>query len=151
METALGRIGVLICYDAEFPLLARALVEAGAEILLIPSQTEAADGHSRVWIAAMARALEGQCVTVQAVTQGAALNPVVDTNAGAAGIYAPPDRGFPATGVIARGEMNRPGWTYASVDLNALRWLRAEGNVRTVTDWAETTPGAGQVQTVTLT
>jgi predicted amidohydrolase len=35
-ETALGRLGILICYDAEFPLLARALVEAGIDILMVP-------------------------------------------------------------------------------------------------------------------
>ena len=36
-DTALGRIGILIGYDAEFPLLARAMAEAGAEVLLVPS------------------------------------------------------------------------------------------------------------------
>ncbi|MEJ2035539.1 MAG: nitrilase-related carbon-nitrogen hydrolase [Maritimibacter sp.] len=72
METALGRIGVLICYDSEFPLLGRALVEAGAEILLVPSATEAPEGFSRVRIGAMARALEGQCVVLHAPTQGIA-------------------------------------------------------------------------------
>jgi predicted amidohydrolase len=45
-DTRLGRIGVLICYDAEFPLLGRALMEAGVEILLVPSCTEALSGYS---------------------------------------------------------------------------------------------------------
>lgn len=152
METALGRIGVLICYDAEFPLLARALVEAGAEILLVPSQTEAEEGFNRVRIGAMARALEGQCITVQSPTQGAApWSPVLDENRGAAGIYGPPDKGFPATGVIAQGEMDAPGWTIADVDLGAVRAARADGNVLLTRHWGEQ-PGRVQVvQTVALT
>lgn len=152
METALGRIGVLVCYDCEFPLLARALVEAGAEVLLVPSQTEAEAGYNRVRIAAMARALEGQCVTVQAVTQGTApWTPVVDENAGAAGIYGPPDRGFPATGVIAQGTPNRPGWTFASVDLARIREARTAGAVRTHAHWRESPARAATVQTVAVT
>jgi predicted amidohydrolase len=44
-ETALGKIGVAICYDSEFPLLARALAEAGVEVLLVPSSaTPCSDG-----------------------------------------------------------------------------------------------------------
>ena len=58
-DTTLGPMGVLICYDAEFPLLGRALMEAGVEILLVPSCTEAMAGYSRVRVGAMARALEG--------------------------------------------------------------------------------------------
>lgn len=151
METALGRIGVLICYDCEFPLLARALVEAGAEVLLVPSQTEVAAGYNRVRIGAMARALEGQCVTVQAVTQGRApWTPILEDNAGAAGIYAPPDRGFPQTGVIAEGEMNRAGWTFGAVDLAALRRVRAEGDVRLLADWPGSVSRTVDVQSVTL-
>ena len=151
MQTPLGRIGVLICYDAEFPLLARALVEAGAEVLLVPSQTEAAEGFHRVRIGAMARALEGQCIVVQATTQGAApWSPLLDENAGAAGIYGPPDRGFPPTGVIAQGGMNEPGWTVADVDLAAVARARADGNVLTRAHWAESAPRAARVETVTL-
>ena len=67
-DTALGRIGILICYDSEFPLLGRALSEA--DILLVPSVTEALTGYSRVRIGAKARALENQCVTVMASVVG---------------------------------------------------------------------------------
>lgn len=138
MDTALGRIGVLICYDAEFPLLARSLVEAGAEILLVPSATEAEEGYNRVRIGAMARALEGQCIVVHAPTQGAApWSPLVDENSGAAGIYGPPDRGFPPSGVLAQGAMNAAGWTFAEVSPDAIARVRADGNVLTMAHWAE--------------
>jgi len=151
METALGRIAVLICYDAEFPLLARAVVEAGAEILLVPSQTEAEDGFNRVRVGARARALEGQCIAVQAPTQGRApWSALLDENRGAAGIYGPPDRGFPPNGVIAQGRMNIPGWVIAEVDLADLRTAREDGNVLTRAHWAESPGAAARVETVTL-
>lgn len=151
MQTALGRIGVLICYDAEFPLLARALIEAGAEILLVPSWTEAEEGYSRVRIGAMARALEGQCITVQSPTQGAApWCAFADENTGRAGIFGPPDLGFPATGVIAVGGMGAAGWVIAEVDLAALHRVRRAGNVATLRHWAESPARAARVETVAL-
>ncbi|MGB8621622.1 MAG: carbon-nitrogen hydrolase family protein [Paracoccaceae bacterium] len=137
-DTAIGRIGVLICYDAEFPLLGRALIEAGAEILLVPSCTDALSGYWRVRVGAMARALEGQCVAVHAPTVGsAAWCPPVDENVGAAAIYGPPDMGFAPTGVLAEGAINSPGWTYADVDLDAMRAVRSAGETRNMTHWAE--------------
>ncbi|HEX5958701.1 MAG TPA: nitrilase-related carbon-nitrogen hydrolase, partial [Hyphomicrobiaceae bacterium] len=60
-ETTLGRIGIAICYDSEFPLLVRAQAEAGAGIIMIPSCTEFISGYHRVRTAALARALEGTC------------------------------------------------------------------------------------------
>lgn len=136
IDTDLGRLGILICYDAEFPLLARALVEAGAGILLVPSVTEAISGYNRVRIGAMARALENQCVTVQAPCVGSApwCEPVEESN-GAAAIYGPPDLGFPEDGVIAQGAMNVPGWVYAEVTLDAIARVRAEGRVANHADW----------------
>lgn len=151
MQTELGMIGVLICYDVEFPLLSRALVEAGAEVILVPSATEALEGYHRVRIGAQARALEGQCVVVQAPTQGAApWNTVVDENAGTAGVFAPPDMGFPADGVLALGEMDTPGWTYGDVDPAAIRAARADGHVLTFSHWAETPARAKSVTKVRL-
>ncbi|MCB1336949.1 MAG: carbon-nitrogen hydrolase family protein [Maritimibacter sp.] len=151
MKTAIGRIGVLICYDAEFPLLARGLVEAGAEILLVPSWTELEHGYSRVRIGARARALEGQCIVVQAPTQGAApWCAFADENAGRAGIFGPPDVGFPADGVIAEGAMNRAGWVIAEVDLARLTAVRTAGQVQTLRHWAESPGRARPVETVTL-
>jgi len=138
METALGKIGVLICYDSEFPMLGRALIEEGAEILLVPSATEGLSGYSRVRIGAMARALEGQCVAVHAPTQGdAPWNQVVDVNTGAAAIYGPPDKGFPDTGIIAEGGFDTPGWVTADIDLSAIREVRADGHVLNKTHWDE--------------
>ncbi|GAA0299311.1 carbon-nitrogen hydrolase family protein [Rhodovulum strictum] len=137
-DTALGRIGILICYDSEFPLLARALVAAGAEILLVPSCTDALAGYWRVRVGAMARALEGQCVVVHAPTVGpAAWCPAVDENVGAAAVYGPPDLGFPATGVLAEGALNTPGWIYARIDRDAIARVRAEGAVLNAAHWPE--------------
>jgi predicted amidohydrolase len=45
--------------------------------------------------------------------------------------------GFPATGVIAEGQMNAPGWTYAQVDLAATAHVRADGTVLNRRHWAE--------------
>ncbi len=148
-DTALGRIGVLICYDAEFPLLARALVEAGAEILLVPSCTDSLAGYWRVRIGAMARALESQCIVVQAPTVGpAGWCPPVDENVGAAAIYGPPDRGFPATGVIAEGALDRPGWVYATVARDDIARVRGGGQVLNHAHWSEQ---ARRVRNVTIT
>ncbi|AHM05791.1 Hydrolase, carbon-nitrogen family [Roseibacterium elongatum DSM 19469] len=137
-DTGLGRVGVLICYDAEFPLLGRALAEAGAEILLVPSCTDALAGYSRVRVGAMARALENQCVVVHAPTVcDAAWSPAVDENVGAAAIYGPPDLGFPPTGVIAEGELNAPGWVMAEVDPTAIARVRSHGAVLNHAHWPE--------------
>lgn len=125
-DTALGRIAVLICYDSEYPLLARAVMDA--DLILVPSCTEALTGYSRVRIGSMARALEQQCVTVMASTVGTCdWSEAVDTNTGRGGIFGPPDVGFPATGVIAEGTLNQPGWTYADIDLAAIARVRTGG------------------------
>ena len=111
-DTEIGRIGILICYDSEFPLLGRALSEA--DLILVPSVTEALTGYSRVRIGAQARALENQCVTVMSsIVGGADWSEALGTTIGAGGVYGPPDRGFPPTGVLALGELNVPGWTFA--------------------------------------
>ncbi len=144
-ETALGRIGVLICYDSEFPLLGRALAEAGAELILVPSATEATEGYWRVRIGAMARALEGQCVTVMASLVGDRPDIyAVEENTGMGGVFGPPDMGFPPTGVIAEGTLGSPGWTYAEIDLENIHKVRADGHVLNKTHWNDQHDRAGK-------
>jgi len=135
-ETDIGKIAVLICYDSEFPLLARALVEAGAEAILVPSCTERVSGYHRVRTGARARALENTIVTVQSPIVGdAPWSPAVDFNVGAAGIYVPPEHGVSDDGSLAEGVLNAHQWVSATVDLAALRRLRTSGEMRNFGDW----------------
>lgn len=146
-DTALGRIGILICYDSEFPLLGRALAEA--DILLVPSVTEALTGHSRVRIGARARALEAQCVAVMSSVVGVAdWSTSVDESVGRAAVFGPPDIGFPATGILADGALNVPGWTYAQVDIQAVARVRAEGVTLNRAHWVDQ---SGRAEKVTVT
>jgi predicted amidohydrolase len=133
-DTALGRIGILICYDSEFPLLGRALKEA--DVILVPSVTEALAGHSRVRIGAQARALENQCVTVMASLVGEApWSEAIDVSTGRGAVFGPPDTGFPPTGILAEGALNEPGWTYATVDPAAIARVRRDGVVLNRAHW----------------
>jgi predicted amidohydrolase len=147
-RTRLGMIGINICYDSEFPLLARAQVEAGMELLLVPSCTDSLHGYWRVRLGSQARALEGQCYVVHSPTVGEApWSPAVDVNRGAAAIYGPPDRGMPADGVLAIGELDAAQWVFAEVDLARVAHLRADGSVLNARHWAEQ-PGGGTLPPV---
>jgi predicted amidohydrolase len=137
-DTTLGLVGIAICYDAEFPLIARAMCEAGAELILVPSCTEGAFGYHRVRVGVRARALENQCHVVQSPTVGNALwSPAVDRNHGAAGVFGPPDLGFPVDGVIAEGVMNEPQWVFADIHPAAVERVRREGAVLNHAHWPE--------------
>jgi predicted amidohydrolase len=143
-DTALGRLGVAICYDCEFPLLVRAMAEAGAELILIPSCTERISGYHRVRTGARARALENQIATVVSPTVGDALwSPAVDRNTGAAGIYVPSEQTVSDDGTLAEGPLNAPQWVAASIDLARLRHLRSEGEMRNFIDWSSQPGAAG--------
>ncbi len=148
-ETDLGRIGILICYDCEFPLLGRALAEV--DLLLVPSCTDAQSGYWRVRIGAMARALEAQCVSVMSSLVGPAdWSEAVDVNTGTGGVFGPPDKGFPETGVLAEGKMDVPGWTYADIDLAAISEVRRDGHVLNRAHWGEQSPRHQSVTTCSL-
>lgn len=147
-DTPLGRIGIAICYDSEFPLLVRAQVEAGAMLLLVPSCTEFVSGYHRVRSAAVSRALENGIATVQSPTVGAApWSPSVDFNRGAAGIFVPAEQGLSDDGVVVSGTLDQPGWVYGAVDIGRLEAVRAAGEMRNFHDW-KLQPGAGALPPV---
>jgi len=147
--TDLGPVGVAICYDAEFPLIVRRQVDAGARIVLVPSCTDTLAGYWRVRIAAQARALENQCFAVHASTVGdAPWCAAVDENHGAAGCFAPPDTGFPADGVVAVGAIDAPGWVLAELDQSRIEAVRRTGQVASHLDWDLPRHLAGPVEVV---
>jgi predicted amidohydrolase len=144
-DTAIGKIGIAICYDSEFPLLVRSMAEAGADFLLVPSCTERVSGFHRIRAAAAARALENQFAVVTSPTVGDALwSPAVDRNSGSAGLFVPPDALLSDTGVVAEGVLNEPIWVIADIDFARLRKLRSSGEMRNFADWFAQ-PGAASL------
>ena len=135
-DTRLGKIGVLICYDAEFPLYARSLAAAGAEMLLIPSCTDTAAGQTRVRVAARARALENQCLVVQAPLMGEVegCDPVYG-NVGRVGFFGPSDFRQPDDGIQAQGRPDDPRWVRLALDPADILATRSDGDVETFADW----------------
>ncbi len=141
-ETAVATIGIAICYDSEFPLLVRAMAEAGAEVILVPSCTERVSGYHRVRTGSRARALENTIATVQSPTVGdAPWSPAIDYNSGAAGIYVPSEYGISDNGIVAEGALNAAQWVTATIDLARLRDVRTSGEMRNYRDWSMQ-PGA---------
>jgi predicted amidohydrolase len=130
------RLGVAVCYDAEFPMIARRLATAGANVIAVPSCTDGLAGYHRVRVAAQARALENQCYVVQAPTVGtAAWSVALDENVGAAGVFAPCDRGFPDDGVVALGTLNAAELLFADLDLARVDEVRRDGQTLLHRDW----------------
>lgn len=141
-DTGIAKVGITICYDVEFPLIARSLAEGGAEILLAPSCTDTLSGYHRVRAGCAARALENQIYTIQSPTVGEApWLAALDVNIGAAAAFAPPDRRLSGDGVLAQGKLNAAQWVYADLDLDAVAEVRGVGEVLNSRDWS-LQPGA---------
>ncbi|AZI43070.1 amidohydrolase [Deinococcus psychrotolerans] len=139
-DTEYGKLGVNICYDAEFPDFARQQAAAGMDVLLIPSFTGSAHGYTRVRVGGMARALENQIYAVHApCLADAPWSYAIETAVGAAAIYAPADDGLPENGIVAAGDFNVPDWLIHDLDLSLIREVRCSGHVLNARDqvWAQ--------------
>lgn len=141
LETPLGKLGILICYDNEFPMLARNLAEQGVDLILGPSATDTLAGAYRVRIGAQARALENQIAVLVSPTAGdAPWSPAIDENKGRAALYVPSDYGMPPSGVYAESASDhvlKSQWLITEIDLDEVTRLRTEGQVVTRRDWPE--------------
>ena len=140
-ETPWGRVGVCICYDLEHPPLPRAQVEAGAWLLLAPTDTDTLAGFNRVRLAARACAMANQCYVAVATTVGdAPWLAALDANRGYAAVFGPVDRGFPDDGVVACSEMDAPGWLYADLVPADIAAVRNQGAVLNHRDYPAAPP-----------
>ena len=137
-NSSLGKIGVLICYDIEFPLQARALCEAGAQMILVPSATDFVAGQTRVRQSCRARAIENQCLIIQAPVLGEVPNcDILDEGTGCAAVFCPPDFGLPPNGIIAQGRTDEAAWIFATADPILIANSRESGQVNNFNHWKE--------------
>ena len=134
-DTDAGRIGVLICYDSEFPELSRLLAEEGMDILFVPFLTDTQNGYSRVRHCAQARAIENECYVAIAGSVGN-LPKVnnMDIQYAQSMVFTPCDFSFPANGIKAEATPNTEMILIADVDLDLLKDLNQFGSVRNLKD-----------------
>lgn len=134
-DTDRGRIAISICYDVEFPEVARLATEKGAQILFVPFCTDNRQGYLRVRHCAQARAIENQLFVVTAGSIGN-LPSVENTDVHYAqsAIFTPSDFPFARDGIAAECEANIEALVTADLDLELLRQNRLSGTVRPWSD-----------------
>jgi predicted amidohydrolase/GNAT superfamily N-acetyltransferase len=135
IDTDCGPIGVLVCYDAEFPELARRLVDEGAKVLFVPFCTDNRQGYLRVRYCAQARAVENQCYVALAGNVGNLPNVEnMDVQYAQSCILTPCDFPFARDGIAAEASENVETVAVADLDFSDLAWARQEGTVRNLRD-----------------
>lgn len=134
-NTDCGKIGILICYDSEFPELSRLLADEGMDILFIPFLTDTQNGYSRVRYCAQARAIENECYVAIAGSVGN-LPKVhnMDIQFAQSMVFTPCDFSFPANGIKAEATTNTEMILIADLDIDLLRELNQFGSVRNLRD-----------------
>jgi len=126
-ETEFGDIAILVCYDVEFPELARMVCDAGADILFVPSSTDDRQGFWRVRYCCHARAIENQVYVAMASTVGSLPVEGLGLHYGQASILTPSDYPFSRDGIAAEGVANTEQIIIADVDLDLLFTNRVDG------------------------
>lgn len=134
-DTDCGKIGILICYDSEFPELSRLLADEGMDILFVPFLTDTQNGYSRVRLCAQARAVENECYVAISGSVGNLPNVHnMDIQYAQSAVFTPCDFAFPSNGIKAEATANAEMILVADVDLGLLRELHSFGAVRNLKD-----------------
>ncbi len=134
-DTDCGRIGMVICYDVEFPELGRILADQGMQILFVPFLTDTQNGYFRVRNCAQARAIENECYVVISGCVGNLPNvPNMDINYAQSAVFTPSDFQFPNNAIKAESTTNTEMVLITDVDLSLLKELHEYGSVQTLKD-----------------
>ena len=134
-ETDAGTVGVLICYDVEFPELPRLLAQQDMQILFVPFLTDTQNAYNRVRYCAQARAIENECYV--AITGCIGNLPKVenmDIQYSQSAVFTPCDFAFPSNGIKSEATPNTEMILISDVDLSLLEDLHARGSVRNLKD-----------------
>lgn len=134
-DTDFGRIGILICYDVEFPELARLQSEQGMQMLFVPFWTDTKNAYLRVRCCAHARAIENECYVITAGSVGNL--PKVDgadIQYAQSVVFSPSDFSFPHDAIMAETTPNTEMTLIVDLDLTKLDQLKNEGSVKNYLD-----------------
>ncbi|MDG0789551.1 carbon-nitrogen hydrolase family protein [Cohnella ginsengisoli] len=146
IDTPFGKIGLLTCYDIEFPEIVRMVRAKGANVIFCPSCTDDRHGFHRVRYCCHARTVENQIYVVTTGTVGSLTRvDFMRANYGQAAVIAPNDIPFPPGGILSEGDMNADMLITADLDLSLLDEVREAGSVTTwrdrrvdlYTDWQQ--------------
>lgn len=135
IPTDCGPIGVLICYDTEFPETGRHLVDQGAMIVFVPFCTDERQGYLRVRYCCQAMAVQNQCYVVMSGTVGNLPDVEnLDINYAESCILTPCDFPFARDGIAAETPANTETIAFADLDLDTLHQSRQSGTVQNLRD-----------------
>jgi len=134
-DTDCGKIGIMVCYDVEFPEISRVYADQGMSILFVPFLTDTQNGYMRVRNCSMARAIENECYVAIAGSVGN-LPKVnnMDIQYAQSAVFTPSDFAFPTNCIKAEATPNTEMTVVADVDLDLLKELHNYGSVRTLQD-----------------
>lgn len=134
-DTDAGRIGILVCYDVEFPELARLLALEDMDILFVPFWTDTKNGYLRVRHCAQARAIENECYVMICGSVGN-LPQVesLDIQYAQSSVFSPSDFAFPHDAIMAETTPNTEMVFFSDLDLDKLIHVRNEGSVNNLKD-----------------
>jgi predicted amidohydrolase len=150
-DTDFGRVAIAICYDVEFPEIARAAARLGAHILVVPSCTDDRQGFLRVRYCAHARAIENQMYVIQSCTVGSLpMVPAISLNYGQAGILTPNDFAFARDGILAEGQPNQETMVIGELNLRTIIESRESGTVIPLHDSRDVMSAVGEPEIVSL-
>lgn len=134
-DTDCGKIGILICYDVEFPELSRLLADEGMKILFVPYLTDTQNAYSRVRYCAQARAIENECYVAIAGSVGNLPNVHnMDIQYAQSMVFTPCDFAFPTNGIRSEATPNTEMILIADVDIDLLNELHDYGSVKILKD-----------------
>ncbi len=137
-ETDAGRVGILICYDVEFPELSRILAKQGLDILFVPFWTDTKNSYLRVRLCAQARAIENECYVVIAGNVGNLPSvESLDVQYAQSAVFSPSDLYFPHDAVLSEATPNTEMLLFSDLDLVKLKMLHDYGSVKNLQDRRE--------------